>query len=418
MDKRSQTGGSRRFMSKRKAWVATALLLGSEISGVAAKVYPSNHESYKFNYLNNSMRYLKPRQPLSKRDNPIPLIITNSCKEPLWPGIATQYGERPESSGFELGPGKTRNLTVSSDWQGRIWGRTNCTTSGDTATCSTGDCFGKLECQFSGAPPATLAEFNLAGGDTRKQTFYDISLVDGYNLPMGLVYHPAPNTTNFPPNLLNAACIATAGYLKDPVRTGTYYTNSSFPTPYDEIQTNTGVSKWCPWDLQAFLPEKPGDGVYPYPDDNVQRPNFDPCKSACAVTNAPSDCCTGKYDDPSVCKPSLYSGHAKAVCPDAYSFAFDDTTSTFIIPSGGGWEVVFCPEGRSTNILATFGHQLEAIASGSLSVEEIKATTMNETFIDSQPDASSSSSSAATSGFEDSSIFACVIAVAAAFLML
>ena len=35
------------------------------------------------------------------------------------------------------------------------------------------------------------------------------------------------------------------------------------------------------------------------------------------------------------------------------SLAFDDQTSTFIIPAGAGFEVIFCPGGRSTNILAT-----------------------------------------------------------------
>ena len=33
--------------------------------------------------------------------------------------------------------------------------------------------------------------------------------------------------------------------------------------------------------------------------------------------------------------------------------AYDDQTSTFVIPAGGGFEVVFCPPGRSTNILTT-----------------------------------------------------------------
>lgn len=33
--------------------------------------------------------------------------------------------------------------------------------------------------------------------------------------------------------------------------------------------------------------------------------------------------------------------------------AFDDQTSTFIIPSGAGFEVVFCPGARSTTILTT-----------------------------------------------------------------
>lgn len=55
----------------------------------------------------------------------------------------------------------------------------------------------------------------------------------------------------------------------------------------------------------------------------------------------------------------MYSNQANKVCPDAYGFAFDDQDSTFIIPAGGGFETVFCPEGRSTNILKTFKQQLQ-----------------------------------------------------------
>lgn len=33
--------------------------------------------------------------------------------------------------------------------------------------------------------------------------------------------------------------------------------------------------------------------------------------------------------------------------------AFDDQTSTFIVPSGAGFEIVLCPGGRSTRILET-----------------------------------------------------------------
>lgn len=128
-------------------------------------------------------------------------------------------------------------------------------------------------------------------------------------------------------------------------------------------------------------PTKPGDGVYPYPDDNIQRPTFDPCLSACARTNSPSDCCTGSYNDPNVCKPGLYSSHAKAVCPDAYSFAFDDQTSTFVIPSGGGFEITFCPAGRSTNILKTFAKQLAELASTGKVTSQVLSDAQNTTII-------------------------------------
>ncbi|ETS77809.1 hypothetical protein PFICI_09871 [Pestalotiopsis fici W106-1] len=373
--------------SGRKPLFAAALLLLSEAQVARAVVYPSFHELFKFDYLHPRPEAAPidgvSRRTVSKRENPIPLIVTNNCGDTIWPGIATQAGDGPESSGFELGPGETRDLTVGPTWNGRVWGRTNCTVSNETATCLTGDCFGLLECDYSGAAPATLAEFNLAGGQTGLQTFYDISLVDGYNLPLGVVYQPASNTSDIPPNFVNAACIATPGYLMSPNRTGYYYTNSSYPMPYEDTQTNAGITNWCPWDLQAFPPDKPGDGIYPYPDDQIERPTFDPCKSACAATNAASDCCTGDYNDPTKCKRNLYAKNAKAVCPDAYSFAYDDQTSTFIIPSGGGWEVVFCPEGRSTNILETYGDQISALAAGGVVTEEMTQIAMNISYIES-----------------------------------
>jgi hypothetical protein len=212
---------------------------------------------------------------------------------------------------------------------------------------------------YQGDTPVTLCEFDLAGGSNEDQTFYDISLVDGYNLAVALTYLAGDNAKlqEIPPNLTNAACIGTTGEISAPTST-----NSTYPIPYDTTTTNADLASWCPWDLQLNPPTKPGDGVYPYPDDDIKRPVFCPCLSACAKTNSAQDCCTGSYNDPSVCKPSLYSSQAKAICPDAYSFAFDDQTSTFIIPTGGGWQVTFCPGGRSTNILKTFGAQLHQLA--------------------------------------------------------
>ena len=72
------------------------------------------------------------------------------------------------------------------------------------------------------------------------------------------------------------------------------------------------------------------------------------------------------------------------MCPDAYSYAFDDETSTFIIPQGGGFEIVFCPPGRSTNILNVFGGQLRAIAAGGgdqAVSRQVEGVARNETYI-------------------------------------
>ncbi|KAI8265726.1 Pathogenesis-related protein 5 [Colletotrichum sp. SAR11_239] len=241
-----------------------------------------------------------------------------------------------------------------------------------------------MQSSSQGAVPSTLAEFNLAGGVSGRQTFYDISLVDGYNIPVGINYIPADNTSYIPPNLTNCACIATAGLLSNAAASGTVYTNSTYPVPWEPTETNNSARDWCPWPLLSMPPEKPGDGVYPYPDDNIKRPDFSPCKSQCAATNSDKDCCIGSWHDPNKCKPGLYSKHAKSICPDAYSFAFDDQTSTFIIPSGGGWEVVFCPAGRSTNILRTMGPQLFELASAGYLSQKNLDLVKNLSYIESQ----------------------------------
>lgn len=84
-----------------------------------------------------------------------PLLVTNRCPESIWPGISTQSGTGPSENGFELKTGETKNQTVSEDWQGRLWGRTNCSfnddgsaaASGRGRACATGDCAGALNCK-------------------------------------------------------------------------------------------------------------------------------------------------------------------------------------------------------------------------------------------------------------------------------
>ncbi|KAH6630511.1 thaumatin family protein [Chaetomium sp. MPI-SDFR-AT-0129] len=324
---------------------------------------------------------------LSNR-TPIKLTITNSCEESIWPGLVTQTGVGPPSHGFELVPGTSRVMFLSSDWAGRVWGRTNCTFNADGTgprtpegvngrgrACLTGDCGGRRNCTGSGENPTTVSEFTFRGGSNNDQTFYDISLVDGYNLPVSIVYHPSSNTSWIPPNLSNIACIASAGYLTPSFFTSTrpspkstnLNANASFPMPYESSQTDGTVRAWCPFDLLQYSPPKPGSGVFPYPDDGIPRPNFQPCFSACSATNNPADCCAGEYNSPDVCKPSEYSLRAKRVCPDAYSFAYDDHVSTFVIPwspAEAAWEVRFCPRGRSTDILRAFPEEIGSIGAG------------------------------------------------------
>jgi hypothetical protein len=266
--------------------------------------------------------------------NTTPLIIINQCPDDIYPAIGTQSGTGPSTNGFLLNSGDRNNLTVSQDWQGRVWGRANCSFSsnggpadGGYKACGSGDCNGQLNCLVGGDTPVTLAEFTLSAGD--QQTYYDISLVDGYNIPMAIVLETngQAHLDEIPPNLTNPSCVATVGLLApqdfDPYTSPSakfLNTNESFMLPLDSKVDYDQVNTWCPWNLMVNQPKAPDDGVYTYPDSNVQRPAFNPCLSACAKFNKPEDCCQGEYNSPSKCVPSEYSKSAKAVCPDAYSY--------------------------------------------------------------------------------------------------
>ncbi len=51
------------------------------------------------------------------------------------------------------------------------------------------------------------------------------------------------------------------------------------------------------------------------------------CFSACAKYNTDAYCCKGAHNKPETCKSS--NRFLKQACPQAYSFAYDDNTSTF-----------------------------------------------------------------------------------------
>ena len=101
--------------------------------------------------------------------------IQNNCGMTIWPaGI-------PVGGGFALGSGQSASVNVPAGTQaGRFWARTGCSFNGGSGSCQTGDCAGQLSCSLSGKPPATLAEYTLGSS----QDFYDISIVDGFNIGM------------------------------------------------------------------------------------------------------------------------------------------------------------------------------------------------------------------------------------------
>ncbi|CAI0435203.1 unnamed protein product, partial [Linum tenue] len=82
----------------------------------------------------------------------------------------------------------------------------------------------------------------------------------------------------------------------------------------------------CPSDLKVV--SEAGEGVA--------------CKSACEAFRQPQYCCDGAYATPDTCKPTSYSLAFKNACPRAYSYAYDDKTSTFTC-SSADYAITFCP---------------------------------------------------------------------------
>ncbi|XP_042500670.1 thaumatin-like protein 1b [Macadamia integrifolia] len=218
-------------------------------------------------------------------------MFKNNCGYTVWPGTLTG-DNKPQlsSTGFELASGATNSIDAAAGWSGRFWGRTYCSSSTGSTKCETADCgSGQVACNGAGAiPPATLAEFTI-GSNSADQEFYDVSLVDGFNLPLSVT--PQGGT----------------GDCKT-------------------VGCSANVNSVCPSELSA----KGSDGT------------TIACKSACTQFGNPEYCCTGAFNTSQTCKPTKYSQIFKGQCPQAYSYAYDDPTSTATC-TGANYLITFCP---------------------------------------------------------------------------
>lgn len=225
--------------------------------------------------------------------------FVNRCRHKVWPGLLSGANSAQlPTTGFSLPPSKSRTVRFPRSWSGRVWARTLCSTdSSGKFSCLTGDCgSGSVQCNGAGAiPPATLAEFTLNGAGGLD--FYDVSLVDGYNLPLLVVARDGSGGGDCSPT----------GCLVD-------------------------LNGACPAELRVAA----GGG-------NVsRRVEAVACKSACEAFGDPQYCCSEGYSTPDTCRPSVYSQLFKHACPRAYSYAYDDKTSTFTCASAD-YTIIFCP---------------------------------------------------------------------------
>ncbi|MEV6006469.1 thaumatin family protein [Streptomyces sp. NPDC051976] len=222
--------------------------------------------------------------------------FVNKLGQTIWLASGEQTA-RPAlpTTGWVLRPGQTLGVRVPDHWNGRFWGRTGCTfDAAGRGHCETGDCDGRFQCPGYGKIPASLAEFNLnawSGLD-----FYDVSLVDGSNLPMYI-------------NLVG-------GTTKDP------------------ISANGCSAAGCTHavDCPAALRVTAGSRVVG-------------CESPCGVFDTDQYCCRGQWAPRSACLPDKwpvkYAAVFKKAEPFAYSYVDDDATSTFTSKGEAGYRITF-----------------------------------------------------------------------------
>lgn len=224
------------------------------------------------------------------------VTFVNRLGQTLWIGSGQQTAQPALTrSGWVLPAGGMFSISVPDHWNGRFWGRTGCSfNAAGNGHCQTGDCSGKFQCPGYGAIPATLAEFNFnawSGLD-----FYDVSMVDGSNVPMWINQVGGTSTDKISANGCSAA----------------------------------GCTKAVP--CPAPLRISAGGAVVG-------------CESPCGVFGTDQYCCRGRWSARQDCDPTKwpvdYAAVFKRAQPFAYSYCDDDATSTFTSTGEAGYRITF-----------------------------------------------------------------------------
>jgi hypothetical protein len=205
------------------------------------------------------------------------VTLVNALGQRIWAAATPNKAHPLAATGWVMDPGQSVTVVVPSGWGGRFWGRTGCEfNAAGTGHCQTGDCGGRFQCTGSGATPATLAEFTLAawGG----MDFYDVSMVDGSNLPMWI--------------------------------------NVGHSTGKDPVSASGCVAAGCTKAVDCPEAMRTGNGA---------------CKNPCAAFGGDTYCCRGAWAGREHCIPAKwpvdYTQVFKRAEPYAYSYAFDDSAT-------------------------------------------------------------------------------------------
>jgi Thaumatin family len=225
------------------------------------------------------------------------VTFVNRMSETIWVAAAPNPSTPLAATGWELPAGQSVTITTPNNLNTRFWGRTGCVFNSEgVGHCQTGDCGGLFQCKGWGTIPATLAEVNFDAWDSLD--FYDVSMVDGSNLPMYI--NIAKSSGGTQDKISPDGCVP-AGCTKPVV---------------------------CP----SVLDVKAGGTVVG-------------CISACARLDTDQLCCRGAWSSRAACNPTEwpvdYAAVFKRAEPYAYSYVDDDATSVFTCKGVCDYRITF-----------------------------------------------------------------------------
>jgi Thaumatin family len=222
------------------------------------------------------------------------VTFVNRLRQTVWVAAAQNPAHPLARTGWKVLPGDSLTITVPKHWNGRFWGRTGCVFRDGRGHCQSGDCGGRYQCTGNGAIPATLAEYDMNAWDGLD--FYDVSMVDGSNLPM--------------------------------------FINVTHGTAANRVSRKGCVAAGCttPVNCPSVLRVKAAGSVVG-------------CESACARFGTDQYCCRGAWAPRPACDPAQwpvdYAAVFKKAEPYAYSYADDDATSTFVCKGRCDYRITF-----------------------------------------------------------------------------
>ncbi|WP_162901296.1 thaumatin family protein [Breoghania sp. L-A4] len=330
----------------------------------------------------------------------------NTCYYTLGTPAAGGYGLAAKTGTAEF---CVPAQTGATQWSGNVFGRTGCDASGNN--CQTGECGGS-PCPpgQGGNPPVTQAEFTL---QTTASDFYDVEIINGFNLPMemkptgGAPYKSVPDNPYTcgnpggvtPLNDTLTGCTWTfdttvggtdyASYLRmvapaDPQTACTADSDCSGGALCGLVQQGASLSRMCgseigwwsgdqvcgvdptfgaPFNCGQAVPAANGAfgtvaNLFGCVLDKTGKPAAQSC-----YTDGASDTCCGcpnwpyPTDDGKTCQAinsawttsvQPWVSFLKNACPTAYSYPYDDKTSTFTCQSQAAtnavdYTITYCP---------------------------------------------------------------------------